>query len=238
MSNRNKHNSIVFLTTLSVYLGLVLIGAPPILSQAALTRNFDIQNEIEVEDNLDKKPDGEEVENSLKKDFPALFVQFLYEVKESVDSGKIALPIQTNFRFEAYFNYSEMCSGSGFDLDSSADNFLAKIVEDTFRQKIEPRASELADYPRTSAKNIKLNLEANNTDLSLKISFGKFNAEQFAEFLNKQWSLSAVSVENTLTKQIYENTKVSAENNQIFIVTRLPRGSLDELLKNAKAESK
>ena len=238
MSNKNKHNSIVFLTTLSVYLGLVLIGAPPILSQAALTRNFDVQNEIEFKDNLDKKPDGEDVENSLKKDFPALFAQFLDKVKKSIESGKIALPIQKNFRFEAYFNYSEMCNGSGFGSDSSADEYLAKIVEDAFRQKFAPTAFELADYPTPSAKNIKLNLEANNTDLSLKISFGKFNAEQFAKFLNREFSSTTVLVENTLTKQIYENTKVTFENNEVVIVTRLPRGSLDELLKNAKAESK
>jgi hypothetical protein len=238
VSNKNKHNSIVFLTTLSVYLGLVLIGAPPILAQAALTRNFDIQNEIEFKDNLDKKPNDEEVENSSKEDFPSLFAQLLNEIKEDVGSGKIALSIKTNFRFEAYFNYSEMCNGSGFGSEPSADKHLAKIVEDAFRQKIEPTTFELADYPTTSAKNIKLNLEANRTNLSLKISFGKFNAEQFAEFLNKKWSLSAISVEDTLTKQIYENTKATSENNQVFIVTRLPRGSLDELLNNAKAESK
>ena len=238
MKERNKNNSIIFLTTLSVYLGLVLVGAPPILAQAALTRNFDIQNEIKVKDDLDKKLDGEELEGSLNEDFPALFAQLLNEFKKSVENGRVNLPIQTDFRFEAYFNYSEMCNGSGFGSDSSADKYLAKIVQDSFRQKIEPRASELADYPRTSAKNIKLNLEANRTDLSLKISFGKLNAEQFAEFLNYKWSLFALSVENALTKQIYENTKATSENNQVFIVTRLPRGSLDELLKqDAKADN-
>ena len=58
MSQRNKNNSIIFLTTLSVYLGLVLVGGAmsPVLAQAALTRNFDIQDEIEVKDDLDKKP--------------------------------------------------------------------------------------------------------------------------------------------------------------------------------------
>ncbi len=218
----------------------MLVGATPsvLLAQAATTRNFNVQDEIEVKDNLDKKPDGEEFENFSKKNFPTLFVQFLDEVRKSVESGKITLPIQTNFRFEAYFNYSEMCNGSGFGSDSSADKYLAKIVEDAFRQKIEPRTFELADYPRSSAKNIKLNLEANNTDLSLKISFGKFNAEQFAKFLNQEFSSSAVSLEITLTKQIYENTRATSENNEVFVVTRLPRGSLDRLLKNAKAESK
>ena len=61
MSNSKNYNSIVFLTTLSVYLGLVLVGATPsvLAQQAALAQKFEIQNEIEIEDDLDKKPDDE-----------------------------------------------------------------------------------------------------------------------------------------------------------------------------------
>ena len=61
MSNRKNYNSIVFLTTLSVYLGLVLVGGatPSVLAQAATTRDFNIKNEIVVEDDLDKKPDDD-----------------------------------------------------------------------------------------------------------------------------------------------------------------------------------
>jgi len=63
MSGKNKnYNSIVFLTTLSVYLGLVLVGgAPQVFAYAATTKNFDIQHEIEVRDDLDNKPDGESI---------------------------------------------------------------------------------------------------------------------------------------------------------------------------------
>jgi len=227
---KTNYNSIVFLTTLSVYLGLVLVGAPaPILAQAALASKIEVKDKIEKKDDLDNKPD-EEVKNLSKKDFPALFAQLLNEIKENVESGKITLPVQTNFRFEAYFNYSEMCSGSGFGLEPSADKYLAKIVEDSFRQKIEPTAFKLADFPRNSAKNIKLSLQANDTNLSLEISFGKHNPERLAEFLNQEFSLSAVSVEDVLTKQVYENTRATSENNQVFIVTRLPRGSLDSLI--------
>lgn len=58
MVNRKTPNSILFLTTLGVYLGLVLVGATPqILAQAAMTRQFDVKDEIEVKDDLDKKPD-------------------------------------------------------------------------------------------------------------------------------------------------------------------------------------
>lgn len=229
MSNSKNYNSIVFLTTLSVYLGLVLIGGtPPVLAHAAMTQQLDIQNEIEINDDLDKKPDNE--------DFPALFVQFLNDIKESGKRGKIALPIQTNFSFEANFFYGEMDSGAGFGIDPSADKYLAEIVSNSFNQKFEPKAYKLADYPRFSAKNIKLNLQATDADLSLKITFGKYKAEQFAEFLNKEFSVSSISVKKALLKQVYENAKVTSENNQIFIVIRLPRGSLDAFLANKDAQ--
>ena len=56
-----KHNSIIFLTTLGVYLGLVLVGAPTpqVFAHGALTRTFELTDEIEAKDDLDKNPDGE-----------------------------------------------------------------------------------------------------------------------------------------------------------------------------------
>ena len=71
MSNSKNYNSIVFLTTLSVYLGLVLVGATPsvLAQQAALAQRFEIQNEIEIEDDLDKKPDDENLQNKIMKNY-------------------------------------------------------------------------------------------------------------------------------------------------------------------------
>jgi hypothetical protein len=58
VDKRKGQNSILFLTTLGVYLGLVLVGATPqVLANAATTRNFDIRDEIEFQDKLDKDPD-------------------------------------------------------------------------------------------------------------------------------------------------------------------------------------
>jgi len=64
LQKRSNHNSILFLTTLSVYLGLVLVGAPTgILGQpAAMSRNFDISEEFEIADDLEKKPDDAALE--------------------------------------------------------------------------------------------------------------------------------------------------------------------------------
>lgn len=58
MSKPKNQNSILVLATLGVYLGLVLVGATPqVLAQAAMTRQFNVKDEVEVKDDLDKKPD-------------------------------------------------------------------------------------------------------------------------------------------------------------------------------------
>ena len=235
MNNRNKNNSIVFFTTLSVYLGLVLVGGatPNVLAQAALTRNFDVQEEIEVKDDLDNKPGDKEA-----KDFPAIFAQLLSEIKEAVKNGQISLPIQTDFIINAQYRMSKMCSGTRAGTDISDLN-LSGFIVDAVNKKFESKINRIADFEDgKSEKSGNLRLEANRTDLTLKTSFTKLNAEQFAEFLNQEFSSVTISLGNTFTEEIYENTKATFEDNQVFIVTRLPRGSLDEFLKNAKAESK
>lgn len=69
MTKHKSHNSILVLATLGVYLGLVLVGATPqVLAQAAMTRQFDVKDEIEYKDDLDTKPDStsDDSERSLK----------------------------------------------------------------------------------------------------------------------------------------------------------------------------
>src|SRR6478752_3377908 len=58
MEKRKSQNSILFVATLGVYLGLMLAGATPqVLANAATTRTFDIKDEIEFQDKLDRDPD-------------------------------------------------------------------------------------------------------------------------------------------------------------------------------------
>lgn len=62
MEKRKNQNSILFVATLGVYLGLVLAGATPqvmAVQRGAMTRNFDISDEIEFKDDLDNKPDDD-----------------------------------------------------------------------------------------------------------------------------------------------------------------------------------
>lgn len=70
MSSKKGQNSILLLTTLGVYIGLLMAGATPgvIAQQAALTRNFELSEEVEVKDDLDKDPRDEAVETDDEVD--------------------------------------------------------------------------------------------------------------------------------------------------------------------------
>jgi hypothetical protein len=59
VTNRKGQNSILYVATLGVYVGLLLAGATPqVFANAATTRNFDIKDEIEFQDKLDRDPDS------------------------------------------------------------------------------------------------------------------------------------------------------------------------------------
>ena len=69
MNNRKNHNSALILAALGVYIGLVLVGGTPqVLAQAAMTRQFNVKDEVEFKDDLDNKPDDERtpVSDSVK----------------------------------------------------------------------------------------------------------------------------------------------------------------------------
>src|SRR5688500_619254 len=106
MSKNKGYNSILFLTTLSVYFGLVLVGAPSsvLAQQAALTQRFEIQNEFEIEDDLDKKPDEDE---SLDHYF---LIKFDDALNNFVDDLK---KLRSNRKYK-FNNQEEIIVGSNY----------------------------------------------------------------------------------------------------------------------------
>jgi hypothetical protein len=65
VNNRKNHNSVLFLATLGVYLGLVLTGSTPLVAHAALTKPFDVRDEISYRDDLDNKPDDDRMPGTV-----------------------------------------------------------------------------------------------------------------------------------------------------------------------------
>ena len=83
-------------TTLGVYLGLMLVGATPVLGHAATTRNFEISDEIEVRDDLDRKPDEKRSPLAMSIGNYYADLEYLIESLEKLrKSGKFDLAADT-----------------------------------------------------------------------------------------------------------------------------------------------
>ena len=182
MSNSKNYNSILFLTTLSVYLGLVLVGASPqvLAQQITFVNKFEIQNEIEFEDDLDKTPEDTE-SSEIKTISHNVDIENSDETDLSVKNGEIL-----NLLFE-----------NSFQINCTNKNCL-KLQTQTESDKF-PKAFDF----------IKVNLTKDFFNLPLVFQHSA---------LKDAKNLSA------------DEENMSAENEQIFTVARLPRGSLNTLL--------
>ena len=219
MSNSKNYNSIVFLTTLSVYLGLVLVSGatPSIFAQAALTQRLEIQNEIETDDDLDKKPDDEPC-SYLKQDAESLLRTF------SLNNSSLEIALGL--------------------IDTSISNFL-KLETNSYslnRKRLNTEKSNalrkfLSDFEVTN-----FHFEFDNSEINsiLKTSYNSVDgAQKLASAYNASlnyWQCESQEKFKEIPTKLYQNTKISSENNQVFIVTRLPRASIDELLAETNAK--
>jgi hypothetical protein len=244
MSDRKNYNSIVFLTTLSLYLGLVLAGGatPSVLAQAATTRDFDIKSEIVVEDDLDKKPDDKDCWDKASKDVLDLLnadflsdgiLEFVSDIQNLTQLGKYV----KNESFSFQFDYKATEGGIG------QTNFGATVGSNKWillaaSERVESLASNsfyrYDDELKANASHSKIKFTLENDVLSIEISKEKESggiAEDLANTYNKAFEVGRCSrhIEKK-PKIIYENSKAYKENNQVFIVTRLARASIDDLL--------
>lgn len=240
MSNRKNYNSLVFLTTLSVYLGLVLVGGstPSVLAQAATTRDFNIKNEIVVEDDLDKKPDDD------------LFIESVVNLVEELDS------LSKNKTFDWNTKNSFQIEGFGFCESDNSPSFLGsgsinrkvdKVLEKSainIARKLYNRKANLgfgdiysqdSDYDFIFDKGnfeIKIKIGSSNPIASEREKDVSLFYNQLHDYLDRKISEQNAARPNLVAK----NTQITFENNQVFIVTRLPRASIDALLSENSAQ--
>ena len=253
MSERNKNNSIIFLTTLSVYLGLVLVGATPqVLAQNGLSNFSQVKR-----DNKFICPNNGLVGDEIGKEinpFEYAFAERLIELIKSTDERirivreieqkTVTLPLffkQTEFA--PYFKKTGKLEEDGWKNESSDWTSAAhagQIAElhSLFLNPLcdcsEPSKQKIV----LNSSNLKIDNDWLNSEFTIKKA-SKQRADQLAESLGQVFDLRTSSSTNQAVKEVYKKTQIRSENNQVFIVTRLPRGSLDELLKqDAKAESK
>ncbi len=232
MSKTKSYNQIIFLTTLSVYLGLVLVGASPqVLAQAALTSKFEIKDQIEKNDDLDKKPDGNpkfkeiDIANAL-----SVLLNDLQELKaKSSDDENFYRQRERVINFDNSIEVKNSISSNDKSSDLIFEKFFDSIDNEQFRS--------LADFVKAEKRYKKISFEVYPTlesSIKLFVSFqkdNKENANYLADLLKVEFAHRANKAKQNLPRLVYQNTLVITENNQVFIVTRLPRAAIDSLIK-------
>ncbi|MBA2379850.1 MAG: hypothetical protein H0V76_09795 [Blastocatellia bacterium] len=92
MKERRNNNSLLVLTTLGVYLGLLMVGATPgvVAQQGAMSRNFELSEEVDLKDDLDLDPAAEQEADEIAE-FEHLFTESSVESLVSVYLVHLAL---------------------------------------------------------------------------------------------------------------------------------------------------
>ncbi len=240
MSNHKNQNSILVLATLGVYLGLVLAGAAPqVLAQAATSKQFNVKDEVEFKDNLDKKPkdDADPLIQSIQVYFQDLD-EYLRDVRKADEQlgsvykrdpetvllapchriGDSTVPF--NLEKVTHFTRLPILLNPEYEKENwSWVHMGCKRLDGSREEKAafaEIEVSETQKGVFTYQVSIKLSSNEQASDLfeNFQRVFRRIDA---ADFTNRR-------------KVLWENTKLTITEDKVLIVTRLPRAGLDSLL--------
>jgi hypothetical protein len=231
--SRKAQNSFLVLTTLGVYLGLLMVGgaAPQVLAHSATTRVFEITDEIEVKDDLDNKPDADAVVEQFAKSLEDIY---LAAAEISSENPEGVASSQYDFHnFVTVFRNG----GSRFVSNPEFNGGLR-----TFSGRYSRALRDLYDVflPRSEDFHEKLRIDfrLTSSDLEFRANFvaaGEAVAEEIGSSLVRALQSRKereLEVRRTL---IYSETKIDVDGDHVLVVTRLPRAGLDALLaKDAK----
>lgn len=226
MSKNKSHNSIVFLTTLGLYLGLVMVGGTsPVFAQRAMARpatrivspspakaaRVSAQDDLYV---LSVVRLVEELNRLSKKGHFNWSSVLKYEIED--------LAICESDNSPAYLAFGELGKAHNAVVDSAVE-----IARGVYSKKagldFGDFYSNRLDYTFT-LENDTLVISALIKDLGdTPVLLDSLNA-----YFEKFTSLSSAD----RGKIVADHTDITSENDQIFIVTRLPRGSIDSFLRS------
>lgn len=239
MQRSKIKNKTLFVAALSVYFGLLIVGAPPqILAQTALPQlvRQEIENDGEPESLTPKDDDYNAL---LKSDYSRYFVEFVENLqKEAKVRG-----FQNNQYFSLEHTKVHPCSadewrgGYNFTVqdDSSVWTYSSLLVltrSHDFGRLADCLFTEEVKSGRGETVTLKVRNNADGLMFEVIVTKSSArNADFLADNLNQVFPVKAAENDSEIPKLIYENTTAHAEKDQVFIVTRLPRAGLDSLLK-------
>ncbi len=253
MANKKAQNSFLVLTTLGVYLGLLMVGgaAPQVLAHSATTRNFEITDEIEVKDDLDNKPDDERADERSEEVRLSLLTYFQdveYFVKTLKRLGDLRYFDPANDSFEVGQTTQLPCVPANKVGSYTANKFVTK--NEQLRPYLERFSKLLTDgyslgdclansrFAPVETTDSKFNFRLDKDALAIDVAVRKSSPEAaklLAGDIVDTFAALKKSEADGVRQKLYEATKFRSENNQIFVVTHMPRAALDPLLaKDAK----
>ncbi|MGD9629985.1 MAG: hypothetical protein AB7V18_12150 [Pyrinomonadaceae bacterium] len=215
MNPKKSQNSLLILTTLGVYLGLLMVGgaAPQVFAHSATTRNFEISDEIEVKDDLDRDPG--ETNLPAPSDNSDRFSEFANAYAEFVLA-----------EYDDHREFGEKMQG-----DRPGGCRLSYLHYFTSFAPIVERFFNISDYSGQTSWN------GDELHRQIEIKYSPARSELsglHAAFANDP---CCTNFHSRAQRLIIQNSAVSvdAKNRHLVIVTRLPRAGLDALLaKDAK----
>ena len=243
MSTRKGQNSILFLTTLGVYLGLVLVGAPHVLAQAATSRQFDVKDEIEKTDEFDGNPDIDALKSLITTSLESSIASFISEAKNS-DAISLAsdrsLKTTRNFCADDWVEISDPLRSAQDDGDPFVRLHHRLDVGDGWDFSTVPHFIQPYNGPAKQkfCKAFSVSTTLDSKGLSSKLLFSQIDESRaflLAGYLNDFLFNRAHGFKDPIVSEAYHYTHVTADYCDLVVETRLPRGSLSALLaKDAK----
>lgn len=221
-------------------------AAPQVLAHSATTRNFEITDEIEVKDDLDNKPDDER--SDVRLSLLTYFQDVEYFVKTLRRLGGTKYFDPASDSFEVDQSTQLPCVPANKIGSYTANKFVTK--NEQLRPWLESFSKLLTDgyslgdclpnsrFAPSEATDSKFNLRFDKDAFTIDVAVRKSSPEAaklLAGDLADTFAALKKADADTVRQKLYEATKFRSENDQIFVVTHMPRAALDPLLaKDAK----
>lgn len=241
MVKQKTQNPILVIATLGVYFGLILAGATPqVLANAALTRQFDVKDEIELKDDLDTKPDDERSPVTASVQIYVEDVEYFlstlarigkagkFDVRRdnfSVAQNTLLPCVDANraARFTPLrFDTSNDASRTALEYFSRGMVYGYSLGDCTPTHEFDTTAAE-------SKFNFDLDRRAFAVNVAVKKQ-SQVRAIDLARQIESTLALFSARANTSIRKAVLRNTLITARNDQVFVVTRLPRAGLVSLL--------
>jgi hypothetical protein len=218
---QNKfHNRTLFVAAISVYLGLLIVGAPPhLLAQ-------------QVSKEKQRKLVEQSSHHSTDRRFPLPSDEVIIEL------GKVIAENATDIN-STHFSYKTDYFGArAINLQILISQGSPQIIEYLRKTSADLGLDQELISPLASLpyRSFFYNFQANQAEIVVETVYGFDNLKEASNFAESHVSLINNALAMSKNKGLLESdslgeVRIQHKNNQVFIVTRLPRAGLDALLK-------